>query len=125
MYQMMVQELADDGIAETVYIHGITGNEVSNPFKDNSGAVRIDTARSCFSFPAYDGTATARTPVRHRKYPFTAIPVGRNGPDDFRNDFPRLLNDDGITDADIFFTYIVFIMQSCPFDYRPGKSDWL
>ena len=125
MDQVLSQELLDDGVAQAVDVHGIAGDEVGDFFTDDRRAIRISAAPGRFPFAAHDGAAAGRAGRGHGKDFFRAVPLFRERTDDFRDDFPRLLDDDSIADADVLFLDIVFVVERRPFYRRTGQVDGL
>ena len=123
MDEPLSQELLDDGVTQAVDVHGIAGDEVGDFFTDDRRAIRVSAAPGRFPVAADDGTAAGRAGRRHGEDCFRTVTPFRQGADDFRDNFTGFLDDDGITDADIFFFDVIFVVQRRPLDRRPSQVD--
>ena len=110
MNQALLQELCRNSIAQAVYIHGIARYEVCYLLAQDSRTFGIYATSCRFTVRPYNFMAAARAVRRHNKHIFLSRSLFHYGAYNFGNDFSRFLNNNRITDANVLFFYIIFIM---------------
>ena len=115
-------ELLDDGIAQSLNIHGIARHKMRNVSGKLRRALRTGAADGRTVRIALHGRAADRADRRKMigLRPRRALFLHHG--EDFGDDLPGLADADGIADADVLFGNKVLIVQRRVRDGRPGQT---
>ena len=110
-HQSCIQKLVDYRGAAAFNIHGIPGRKMNQAFPAQRRAMGICTAVSRFPFFAGNRPTAFRALLRHDKRHRRFRPQFFYNGKHLGNDFRRFVDDDRITDPDIFFQNKIFIVE--------------